>query len=98
MNLSDMTLASDYAGEPSQDEHGYPSAQISVSDFTPNHPEHEGAYLWLSSLGISLIHTAWVAPKTHGGVTFEAYLGVVEHRGRHIEKLSGKFLRLELFE
>ena len=72
--------------------------KISFADFTSIHPTEEGRYLWIGeySLDISLITVIYYPPSENYGLSWEGYYGVVDDRGRNVECLQGKFLKLEL--
>lgn len=59
-------------------------------DRTPTAP---GYYLWRGAFSgdISLLHVVLYPAKHEFGIYWEEYLGVVDHRGRNVNKLQGFF-------
>ncbi len=68
---------------------------VDSNDFSPTHPTTPGKYLWHTGDSIALITVYMVHAKFAYGTEWSAYLGVAEHRGSNVAKLSGKFIKLK---
>ena len=66
--------------------------------FTAQHPTKEGTYLWLGEFtgGLQLITVYREPAKQEYGMSWDSYLAVVGMRGRSVELLQGKFLKVEV--
>jgi len=69
---------------------------VNLDDFTEVHPTEPGIYMWAVGDSLSLITVRRVPAKNEYGIKWESYLGVVEHRGRDVNFLKGKFIKLKI--
>ena len=65
-------------------------------EFTREHPEKAGTFLWKHSIGVETIHVVHYPAKQDYGVDWVAYYGIPAMRGKSVRKLSGEFCEIEL--
>ena len=68
---------------------------LSELPFTKELPQEEGKFLYKNTLGEIEIITVYHYPaKDDYGIYWEAYYGVVDHRGRNVLNYEGEFLKI----
>jgi hypothetical protein len=66
--------------------------------FTSEHPQKAGTYLWKRSMAVETIHVVHYHAKKEFGTDWPAYYGMPDMGGRNIKHLSGEFCEIELDE
>ena len=72
--------------------------KIDPSQFTKEHPNEEGLFLWKSSSDVQLIKVYLVPTKDAHGIKWRSHYAVAGHRGRCVDNFRGTFLKVTLSE
>lgn len=61
-------------------------------------PEREGTYLYKSCTGLSIIRVVYYPSNFNYGIEWDGYFGVSTFRGKHVSRISGKFIEIKTEE